>query len=118
MTIAIMKPRYLAIGIILMSQVMMASFAAAEGTDWQATGCAGVVEAELEKMALDKLGSARVNYIVSSGGAAASEGNETLTGWVSFENCKGNLAVRLSESCEIKEMYTTGQCQIEGVPHY
>ncbi|MCC3306575.1 hypothetical protein [Sneathiella sp. HT1-7] len=86
--------------------------------DWRETGCAGVVEAELEKLDIDALGAARVTYVVSSRGSVASEGYEELNGWVSFEKCKGNLTVQLSENCTVTMMYTSGQCRIPGVEHY
>ena len=86
--------------------------------DWRETGCAGVVEAELEKLDIEALGKPSVTYIVSSRGSVASEGSEQLNGWVSFESCRGNLTVQLSESCSIEMMYTSGQCRIPGVAHY
>ncbi len=86
--------------------------------DWRETGCAGVVEKELEKLEIEALGAARVTYIVSSRGSVASEGSEELNGWVSFEKCKGNLTVQLSDSCAVTMMYTSGQCRIPGVLHY
>jgi hypothetical protein len=86
--------------------------------DWRDTGCVGVVETELEMLEIEALGEPSVTYIVSSRGSVASEGSEELNGWVSFENCKGNLNVQLTESCSVEMMYTSGQCQIPGISHY
>lgn len=86
--------------------------------EWRETGCAGVVENELEKLDIAALGAASVTYIVSSRGSVASEGSEELNGWVSFEKCKGNLTVQLSDNCAVTMMYTSGQCRIPGIVHY
>ena len=86
--------------------------------DWRESGCAGVVEAELEKLDIETLGTPNVTYIVSSRGSLASEGTEELNGWVSFEKCKGNLTVQLTDNCAVKMMYTSGQCRIPGIEHY
>lgn len=85
---------------------------------WRETGCIGVVESELKNLDTEKLGAAQVTYIVSSRGSAASESSEELNGWVSFENCKGNLTVQLSDNCTVTMMYTSGQCRIPGIVHY
>ncbi|MCF8466031.1 MAG: hypothetical protein K9G33_01375 [Sneathiella sp.] len=101
-----------------MASAVWPTWAAAEEANWRVTGCAGVVEEKLGKMDLGDLRVAEVTYIVSSRGTVASEGSERLSGWVSFENCKGNLTVRLSETCGITEVYTSGQCYIKDVPNY
>ncbi|MZR30212.1 hypothetical protein [Sneathiella litorea] len=85
---------------------------------WGGTGCAGVVENELEKLDIDELGATRVTYIVSNRGSVASDGLEELNGWVSFEKCSGNLTVQLSDSCAVTMMYTSGECRIPGIAHY
>tara|TARA_R110000772_G_scaffold218311_2_gene328935 strand:+ start:800 stop:1108 length:309 start_codon:yes stop_codon:yes gene_type:complete len=91
---------------------------AASAETWRKTGCAGVIEAEMEKLDISTLGKAEVHYVVSSRGSAASEGSEKLNGWVGFENCKGNLTVQLSRNCTVTATYTSGACRIPGVPHY
>lgn len=111
-----MKMKMLLFVGFLVATVSSVQLAFAE--DWRETGCAGVVEKELEKLDIEALGAARVTYIVTSQGSAATEGSEELNGWVSFEKCRGNLTVRLSESCAIASMYTSGECRIPGIPHY
>ncbi|WP_288901075.1 hypothetical protein [uncultured Sneathiella sp.] len=106
--------------VFVVSLVMLAALMPVElrAESWRETGCVGVVEGELKKLDIEALGAPRVTYIVSSRGSVASEGSEELNGWVSFEKCKGNLTVQLSDSCTVTMMYTSGQCRIPGILHY
>jgi hypothetical protein len=114
------KSNYCAAVFTVLSLAVISPSANADnrGTDWRATGCEGVVEDELKRLDLGSLEIAQVRYIVQSSGSFESDVSEKLEGWVSFKNCKGNLVVRLSQSCQIDNLYTTGQCEIDGVPDY
>ncbi|USG60486.1 hypothetical protein NBZ79_15070 [Sneathiella marina] len=88
------------------------------GSDWRVTGCAGVVEEELTSLKLGILDVDKVRYIVQSSDSFESDAGESLEGWVSFKNCKGNLVVKLSQTCQIDTLYTTGDCEIEDISDY
>tara|TARA_R100000005_G_scaffold96546_1_gene84376 strand:+ start:2139 stop:2573 length:435 start_codon:yes stop_codon:yes gene_type:complete len=90
----------------------------ANAENWRGTGCSGVVEMELAKLQLSDLGKQSVSYIVSREGSAETDSSEALNGWVSFENCKGNLVIQLSKSCNIAQVYTLGDCRADGIHHY
>ncbi|MAZ02594.1 MAG: hypothetical protein CMN56_05595 [Sneathiella sp.] len=107
---------YILTSVLAIAVVFLPLSASAES--WRESGCAGVVEAELKKLDISKLGKPDVNYIVSSRSSAASDGSEELNGWVGFENCKGNLTVQLSRNCQVTATYTSGACRIPGVPHF
>lgn len=106
--------------IVAISMMMVATNALADnrGSDWQQTGCEGVVEAELETLKLGALEVDTVRYIVQSTGAFETDSGESLDGWVRFKNCKGNLVVKLSQTCQVDSLYTTGDCEIDGVSNY
>ncbi|MEX1035743.1 MAG: hypothetical protein WDZ54_07280 [Sneathiella sp.] len=108
---ALSLPSMLAIAIAILPFTALAE-------SWRESGCAGVVEAELEKLDISGLGTPDVHYVVSNRSSIASEGSEELDGWVGFENCKGNLTVQLSRNCTVTAVYTSGTCRIPGVPHY
>lgn len=45
----------------------------------------------------------------------------TITGyesWFSFNECRGNLVIHVNKSCTFAQVYTTTECEIEGIPHY
>jgi len=112
-------PRGLVLGLAVSTMMIAANvFADNRGSDWRVTGCEGVVEDELTSLKLGALDVDNVRYIVQSSGSFESDASESLEGWVSFKNCKGNLVVKLSQSCEIDSLYTTGDCKIDGVPDY
>lgn len=111
-----MKTRLFRIGGMIAACVILALPASAES--WRETGCDGIVDEELAKLDLSGLGKRDINYIVTSYGAAASDQSEGFSGWISFENCKGNLVVQLSNSCNIAQIYTVGECRVEGIHHY
>lgn len=90
----------------------------AKAEDWRETGCAGRVEENLKTLDLGNLVVKDIKYFVRSEGGGQGGGTQSLDGWVSFENCKGNLIYRFSNNCGIKERYTTGQCEIKGVSDY
>ena len=41
-----------------------------------------------------------------------------IEGWVSFNDCKGNLVVSISTACIPQEIYTTYECRVPGVKNY
>lgn len=90
----------------------------AQAADWRETGCAGVVENDVKTLDLGDLEVGQVRYIVRSDGSVETGTTESLDGWVSFKNCKGNLVVLLSKSCTVRERYTTGPCRIKDIPAY
>ena len=93
---------YILTSVLAIAAVFLPLSASAES--WRESGCAGVVEAELEKLDISKLGK--------------PDGSEELNRWVGFENCKGNLIVQLSRNCHVTAIYTSGACRIPGVPHF
>ncbi len=100
----------------LFSFPLIASDVKAE--DWRETGCAGKVAENLKTIDLGDLVVKEIKYFVRSEGGGQGGGTQSLDGWVSFENCKGNLIIRFTNSCGIKERYTTGQCEIKGISDY
>ena len=111
--------RGLVLGLAVSTMMSAANvFADNRGSDWQVTGCEGVVETELTSLKLGSLDVEKVRYIVQSSGSFESDASENLEGWVSFTNCKGNLVVKLSQTCQVDSLYTTGECKIDDVSDY
>jgi hypothetical protein len=46
---------------------------------------------------------------------ARSHGAQSYAGWISFNDCKGNLAITMSPTAHVLTMYTTGDCVVPGV---
>ncbi|PHQ72244.1 MAG: hypothetical protein COB93_01085 [Sneathiella sp.] len=42
----------------------------------------------------------------------------SVDGWVSFNDCKGNLVFKFGRTCQLLDTYTTGSCNVVGVKNY
>lgn len=38
--------------------------------------------------------------------------------WVSFNECSGNMIIRLGRSCQFETAYTKGECSVKGLKNY
>lgn len=38
--------------------------------------------------------------------------------WVSFNECSGNLVIRLGRACQFETAYTKGECTVKGLKNY
>jgi len=41
-----------------------------------------------------------------------------IEGWVSFNDCKGNLVISVNNACIFEQAYTTYECRVPGVKNY
>lgn len=66
---------------------------------------------------IDELGiQARVKSInVTASGGGGEAPSSSYTGWVSLNDCKGNLVIVLSPTSSVRSLYTTGDCSVPGV---
>jgi len=59
-----------------------------------------------------------LNLAVSEINAAGGGRIDRVEGWVSFNDCKGNLVVVVDRNCQAEQSYTTYQCRIPGVKNF
>ena len=38
--------------------------------------------------------------------------------WAELQSCPGNVVIKLTPICRIKEAYTRGDCRVENIAHY
>lgn len=41
-----------------------------------------------------------------------------LQAWTILKSCPGNLVIKLTPFCRVKEVYTRGDCRIDNIPHF
>ena len=41
-----------------------------------------------------------------------------LQAWASLNSCSGNLVVKMSPHCSVKEVYSRGGCSVDNVRHF
>lgn len=71
------------------------------------------VEAVLDRLGVDR---ARIKSIyIAPEGFGQDKPVHHYIGWVSFTDCKGNLAIDLTQTNSVRTIYTTGDCKVPGV---
>ncbi len=40
-----------------------------------------------------------------------------LQAWATLLSCPGNVVIKLTPRCRVKEAYTRGDCRVENIPH-
>ncbi|MEP3246586.1 MAG: hypothetical protein ABJN40_16450 [Sneathiella sp.] len=87
-----------------------------------ATGYASICETEL-KNALTQIDlsgktASQTTYVNYAGNNTGGSTTDSADSWTSFKECTGNLVIRVSSSCFIDVIYTTGACKIRDVSDY
>lgn len=72
------------------------------------------VEALIDELEIDRARIGTV-FVTADDEGGESPGSLNYTGWISFTDCTGNLAVHLSAVAAVRTMYTTGDCTVPGV---
>lgn len=57
-----------------------------------------------------------MNIYGATGGGGAHI--DHVEGWISFNDCRGNLVIRLTNSCQRRDVYTTYECRVPNVKNY
>ncbi|USG63026.1 hypothetical protein NBZ79_08545 [Sneathiella marina] len=73
-----------------------------------------ISELGIEKERIEKFSTVNI-YSTGEGGGGTLR---RVEGWVSFNDCKGNLIINLSEICTPQSNYTTNECSVAGVENY
>lgn len=90
----------------------------ATGTAAAAYECEQQVERALRDAAVQQADVTSVKVVRRSFGQNPSS-NYTLDAWVRLGSCSdGALVVHMTRYCMVKQVYTTGNCSIPGVPRY
>lgn len=89
---------------------------AATGTAAAQTPCAAVVQRQLDRLGIAPADIAEItptpHYV---GNTNRVTGYEI---WIDLKSCAGGLLVDLGNGCDLREVYTRNECEIEGVPSY
>lgn len=71
------------------------------------------VQATLDRLSVDR---ARIKSVyIAPVGFAQDAPVQSYTGWIAFNDCRGNLVVDLTQTNAIRTLYTTGDCKVPGV---
>ncbi|MEQ8395062.1 hypothetical protein [Thalassobaculum sp.] len=71
------------------------------------------VDATLDRLKVDR---SRIRSIYLAPDDHPNDGPvPSYTGWIAFNDCRGNLVVDLSATASVRALYTTGACTVPGV---
>jgi hypothetical protein len=106
----------------LLCAVLMASITAPLllSTTAYANRCDAQFKTELDKLDIPttRIKKKFTVNIYAGGGENGGSRLERVEGWVSFNDCKGNLVMDFDAFCRPEGSYTTYQCAVPGVKNY
>ena len=76
--------------------------------------CEATVAERLERLNVDPSDIRRIDYVPVY---RSRRDNTQLIGfeaWVSLRSCRGNLVVKMSRQCRIRQVYGRGECELGG----
>lgn len=87
-------------------------------TSAQAFQCEPQVNETLQQQGVSQNDVDSVKVVRRSAGARASN-NYWLDAWVRLKSCSdGALVVHMTRYCMVQDSYTTGDCEVGGMPSY
>ena len=72
------------------------------------------VEAALDQLGVDRTQIISV-YLAPNLDNGSARPPASYTGWISLNDCTGNLVIQLHRSAAVRAIYTTGDCVVSGV---
>ena len=102
-----------ALSIIASSNTVNASVLA-----YNSDNCKGAIKEIYNNIDTKNFSIKNSSFLPIYGGFADSGTIIGFETWYSFNECKGNLVIHVDESCGFANVYSTGSCEIEGVPSY
>ena len=80
--------------------------------------CTTTVTRHLDGLGIDRSDVTDIFMITIPQWRAHEREDNELQAWASFRSCAGNLVVKLTTVCRVKEEYTRGGCRFDGVSHF
>ena len=79
--------------------------------------CEDRVNRELQDMSVSPDDVKSVEVMRRGAGGKASN-NYTLDAWIRLHSCSGYLMIHMTRHCTVQDIYTTGDCRIQGTSNY
>jgi hypothetical protein len=107
--------------------VFAAVFAAAlpggtvSAVNWQSGGaekCDDAVNARLDEMNIDRADITKTSYVrrmETRSGDTVTVGYDV---WITLNSCGSSLIIDVTRDCRVRQVYTRGECKMEGLKHF
>jgi hypothetical protein len=94
--------------------------ASALGTEADARGrwghCQSAVDAEIDRLAINRADIAGITFDRKT--QSSGDGDNRTVGinaWVKLNSCKGSIVVDMRTNCKVRQVYTRGECRVDGI---
>jgi hypothetical protein len=87
-------------------------------TNYEAKACIKNIKNKANEMVSYPSTIKKYTFMTSFDGGYQNKAPSGYEGWLSFNNCKGNLVILVNRGCQYRNSYTLGNCQVEGVKKY
>ncbi len=87
-------------------------------TNYEAKTCIKNIKNKANEMVSDPSTIKKYAFMTGFDGGYQNKAPSGYEGWLSFNNCKGNLVILVDRGCQYRYSYTRGNCQVEGVKKY
>lgn len=106
-------PRYSMIGSLSLALMLLLGTSAYAAGAYAAGRCEAVVKDRIAQANVDEADVRKVSYM-DQRRAGRSGLVVGVDAWVSFHSCKGSVVIKMNKQCDVKEVYTRGNCQFPG----
>lgn len=113
--------------ISLLASLLFASFSNADPTEHSDAAfrlnhdvkeCTAFLKAKTAELVPDLSSITTYNFLTKLDNGFGDVIASGYEGWISFNNCKGNLVITVNRHCQYIQSYTRGSCSIEGLKNY
>ncbi|MDF2367175.1 hypothetical protein [Sneathiella sp.] len=103
----------------LVALCLSVAFVTVASADLVSGRCQNEIENEIASLAILKERIKDVSILNIYDGNGVGGGRiDHIEGWVSFNDCKGNLVISVNNACLLEQVYTTYECRVPGVKSY
>lgn len=96
---------------------MMSSDAHAGKGRW--SYCQSTVEAEIDRLTINRADVTGITFDRKTRSSGNSdEVTVGINAWVKLNSCQGAVIVDLHTNCKVRQVYTRGQCRVDGVKSF
>lgn len=86
--------------------------------DHSGQACVPVVQDRLDALALTAADVTRISMVTRYENIFDSEVLVGFNAWVGLEACRGYVIVDVTTSCRVRQVYTRGDCRLDGVKSF
>ena len=83
-----------------------------------AKSCPAVALDRLDQIGVDLAEVRKISYTPQREGGDNNTRTIGWDAWVRFHSCQGALIVDMTDYCYVRQIYTRGECERPGLPHY